>query len=625
MKGSTMALPSNIGTGLVVGRLVRAVIDNIDLGDEPDVQPIQGATIELSPGIAMAKHLGSDPDPVTIFFETIKASTDEEGYLVNTKTGERGIRLVATNDDDLVPALGYYTVTWYGSGIQKATWRIAVPEGSTIDLTLAAPVPASPAIAIAEWQSIRNEVLAARDVAVDAVGSIGMPSEEVLGAFIGAYLDSNSITTNTSWGNVTGKPSTFPPNAHTHGWSTVTGKPELFPPTEHIHAWDNIASKPIEFNPAEHSHAWDSVTSKPTEFTPAPHNHDSRYYLKTEVDGRIDGHETKWDDITEKPSSFTPSTHQHAWEQVESKPETFPPNPHTHSWDQITSKPSSYVAAPHGHEWEDISGKPTEFTPTQHDHDTRYYTQSQVDDIVQQLVVGDTEFEFSSDWSDITNKPSTFAPSEHEHNDLYYTQDQVDDIVENLQMPEQQPPIISADWADITNKPETFDPAEHDHDDRYFNKSESTAQLLGKLNTSNSVSASTTSELLSIEVVDDNTATDNWLDRFSVKFKRFSDGVSRRVQWWNEYGEWRGAPAKAGTVGWRIFTKEEPSDANHNSLVPVMEMQDNRTSSARLWALMPDGTQQGPGNIPLAYTIVLNAGDSVPAGLPAGTIIYRKS
>lgn len=36
--------------------------------------------------------------------------------------------------------------------------------------------------------------------------------------------------TAAAWGDVTGKPSTFPPAAHEHAWGEVTGKPATFPP-----------------------------------------------------------------------------------------------------------------------------------------------------------------------------------------------------------------------------------------------------------------------------------------------------------------------------------------------------------------------------------------------------------
>jgi hypothetical protein len=40
----------------------------------------------------------------------------------------------------------------------------------------------------------------------------------------------------TAWGDVTGKPSEFPPSSHGHAWGEITGKPSEFPPSSHGHS-----------------------------------------------------------------------------------------------------------------------------------------------------------------------------------------------------------------------------------------------------------------------------------------------------------------------------------------------------------------------------------------------------
>ncbi|MDE3738581.1 hypothetical protein PSH28_18405 [Pseudomonas resinovorans] len=56
----------------------------------------------------------------------------------------------------------------------------------------------------------------------------------------------------TTWQNVTGKPSVFPPAAHRHSaadldinWSNLPGRPTAFPPAAHNHALANIDTKVI--------------------------------------------------------------------------------------------------------------------------------------------------------------------------------------------------------------------------------------------------------------------------------------------------------------------------------------------------------------------------------------------
>lgn len=58
-----------------------------------------------------------------------------------------------------------------------------------------------------------------------------------------------------TWANLSGKPSSFPPAAHTHAWSEVTGKPATFAPSAHTHLWADITDKPSTFPPAAHTHA----------------------------------------------------------------------------------------------------------------------------------------------------------------------------------------------------------------------------------------------------------------------------------------------------------------------------------------------------------------------------------
>lgn len=39
-----------------------------------------------------------------------------------------------------------------------------------------------------------------------------------------------------TWDTLPGKPTTFPPAAHTHAWGDITGKPTTFAPSAHTHA-----------------------------------------------------------------------------------------------------------------------------------------------------------------------------------------------------------------------------------------------------------------------------------------------------------------------------------------------------------------------------------------------------
>lgn len=64
----------------------------------------------------------------------------------------------------------------------------------------------------------------------------------------------------SSWDELTGKPTTFPPSTHSHPWSEVTSKPTVFPPETHSHGWDQVSGKPTVFPPAAHEHSIGEVS-----------------------------------------------------------------------------------------------------------------------------------------------------------------------------------------------------------------------------------------------------------------------------------------------------------------------------------------------------------------------------
>lgn len=93
-----------------------------------------------------------------------------------------------------------------------------------------------------------------------------------------------------AWAAVTGKPSTFAPDVHTHAdgstggtiaWAVITGKPSTFAPTAHTHhdagtggtvAYADLTGKPTSLAPTAHTHPYSTdITGKPATFTPADH------------------------------------------------------------------------------------------------------------------------------------------------------------------------------------------------------------------------------------------------------------------------------------------------------------------------------------------------------------------
>jgi len=170
------------------------------------------------------------------------------------------------------------------------------------------------------------------------------------------------------WDNIPDKPSTFPPEAHasSHGKggsdevsidaSQVTSGvfdtsriPDL--PRSKITDffsspfWDNIPDKPSTFPPEAHTHTrseitdfwntpfWDNIPDKPSKYPPEAHTH-----TRSEI---TDFWSTPfWDNIPDKPSTYPPSSHTHTrdeisdfwnspfWNNIPDKPSTYPPEPH---------------------------------------------------------------------------------------------------------------------------------------------------------------------------------------------------------------------------------------------------------------------------------------------------------
>lgn len=79
------------------------------------------------------------------------------------------------------------------------------------------------------------------------------------------YATSAGSANAVAWGNVTDKPSTYAPSAHTHTKSQITDFPTSMPASD-VYAWAKASSKP--------SYSWEEITSKPSTFPPSAHTHD---------------------------------------------------------------------------------------------------------------------------------------------------------------------------------------------------------------------------------------------------------------------------------------------------------------------------------------------------------------
>ena len=214
-----------------------------------------------------------------------------------------------------------------------------------------------------------------------------------------------------SWGEISGKPSTFAPSSHTHNYvstvklgtvsyavsSNVVSLP-AYPttlPASDVYAWAKASSKP--------GYSWGEISGKPSTFAPSSHTHN---YVSTVKLGTV---------------SYAVSSNVVS---LPAYPTTLPASD-VYAWAKASSKP--------GYSWGEISGKPSTFAPSSHTHN-----------YVSTVKLGTVSYAVSSNvvslpaypttlpasdvyawakasskpgysWGEISGKPSTFAPSSHTH------------------------------------------------------------------------------------------------------------------------------------------------------------------------------------------------------------------
>lgn len=226
------SLPGVISTFTVVGRLVKSVADSLDVGQAPDVVPIVGAEIVFTPDLNPPIYrITSTTPPLTVFQEAIVATTDSDGWLKIAADSARGVVLPYGMDSDLIPS-GW---TWrvkvsVGGNFPDRIFSVAGFAGGVLDLATLIPVPANPGQDLTQWQSVVNQVMNARDVAVAAAASIGDVEAVNDTAMNNILLDTDSAFRTSL--DVLLNSST--PSGGEIGWVVVTTGNETRPPRTHV-------------------------------------------------------------------------------------------------------------------------------------------------------------------------------------------------------------------------------------------------------------------------------------------------------------------------------------------------------------------------------------------------------
>lgn len=171
-----MALPANVDTGLVTGRFIVGVIDGPDLDDEPNAVPAQG-TVSFTASVPYLPNPTANPAPVTILKAPIIGVLDSDGYLcvrnIDGSAGQRGLRLVATDDPDLSVQGWTWNVTYTFESVngirpQIQSHSMALPSGASVDLTSVVKVPSSQGIGTEQAEALVASAQAAAALAAEA-------------------------------------------------------------------------------------------------------------------------------------------------------------------------------------------------------------------------------------------------------------------------------------------------------------------------------------------------------------------------------------------------------------------------------------------------------------------------
>jgi len=189
-------------------------------------------------------------------------------------------------------------------------------------------------------------------------------AKDTHGAGAGYYVAKTSRSDQfPAWDDVKGKPSTFPPSAHTHAGSDITSKVASASAADTV-PWSGVSGKPSTYPPSSHTHD-DMYLNKTntSSYTPTANYHPAtKKYVDDRVaaagggdmlksvydpdnDGKVEqadnADSVPWSGVSGKPSSFTPSAHKSTHATGGSDALTpadigAAPSSHTHTKSQIT-------------------------------------------------------------------------------------------------------------------------------------------------------------------------------------------------------------------------------------------------------------------------------------------------
>lgn len=254
--------------------------------------------------------------------------------------------------------------------------------------------------------------------------------------------NSNSLQGNLTWGEITGKPSTYTPSSHTHTISQITDI-------------SNASVKKATTADSANSVAWGNVSGKPSTFTPSSHTHDDRYYTESEVDSKLSGKAN--------------TSHNHTISQI-----TDIANASVKSATSATTAASAQSV-----EWNNVKNKPSTYTPSSHSHDNSTITSVDASKITtgtidiarlpqgaleRCVIVADDTARFKLTTASVQKGDTVKVTGTGK---MYFVIDDTKLSSEDGYTVYTAGSATSAPWSGITGKPATYPPSSHNHDDKY--------------------------------------------------------------------------------------------------------------------------------------------------------------
>lgn len=247
-----LAWPADLGHGTFTGRFGFMDADSHDPDREPDITSATGGTVTITPSIKSVRYTGAQ-GPMILAARPAKGVIDSEGYLCTATAdgdaGDRGMVFPATDDTDLTPTDWTYEVSIILDGqVRIGTFNVKLPEGATVDLSLAVPVPSSggTAVVVDPTTAERAEAAATRAETAAAEAEDYAPTFVWDGTALSIDgkpgVDLKGDPGTTAWADLTGTPDTFPSTV-----ADVTGLEDRLGSVEYYSGSRNIAGMfPVE-------------------------------------------------------------------------------------------------------------------------------------------------------------------------------------------------------------------------------------------------------------------------------------------------------------------------------------------------------------------------------------------